>query len=143
MAITRRAPHFRSSTGGGKNWTGWGDPSYDRMLAQAAREADPQARLEIFQGGCVDRGHAMAVARYGHRGRKSANLQSAIELRKCGARRVIAIARQRRHNQQQGKGDPEQNARQGRPPGMGCVDFCQGAHQNLRLYSRRSAAGWG
>jgi oligopeptide transport system substrate-binding protein len=37
-------------TGGGKNWTGWGDPAYDRMLADAAREGGPQARLEIFQG---------------------------------------------------------------------------------------------
>ena len=36
-------------TGGGKNWTGWGDPGYDRMLAEAANEADPGARLEIFQ----------------------------------------------------------------------------------------------
>jgi oligopeptide transport system substrate-binding protein len=37
-------------TGGGKNWTGWGDAGYDRLISDAARAADPQARLEIFQG---------------------------------------------------------------------------------------------
>jgi oligopeptide transport system substrate-binding protein len=36
-------------TGGGKNWTGWGVPGYDQLLGDAAREANPQARLEIFQ----------------------------------------------------------------------------------------------
>jgi oligopeptide transport system substrate-binding protein len=36
-------------TGGGKNWTGWGDPEYDKLIAEAAREGDPQARLETFQ----------------------------------------------------------------------------------------------
>jgi oligopeptide transport system substrate-binding protein len=37
-------------TGSGKNWTGWSDPSYDAMMEKAARESDPRARLEIFQG---------------------------------------------------------------------------------------------
>lgn len=36
-------------TGGGNNWTGWGDPAYDGLIDAAAREADPGARLEIFQ----------------------------------------------------------------------------------------------
>jgi oligopeptide transport system substrate-binding protein len=37
------------TTGGGKNWTGWGDPAYDRLLGDAAQERNPQARLEDFQ----------------------------------------------------------------------------------------------
>jgi oligopeptide transport system substrate-binding protein len=36
-------------TSSGNNWTGWGDRDYDALLAQAARERDPGARLEIFQ----------------------------------------------------------------------------------------------
>jgi len=36
-------------TGGGNNWTGWGDPTYDRLIAAAARTADPKARAELFQ----------------------------------------------------------------------------------------------
>ncbi|HWL52921.1 MAG TPA: peptide ABC transporter substrate-binding protein [Chthoniobacteraceae bacterium] len=36
-------------TGDGNNRTGWGDPRYDRLIADAAREADPQARLAIFR----------------------------------------------------------------------------------------------
>jgi oligopeptide transport system substrate-binding protein len=36
-------------TGGGKNWTGWGEPAYDQLIAGAAREARPGARLELFQ----------------------------------------------------------------------------------------------
>ncbi len=34
---------------GGNNWTGWSDAAYDLLLDQAARTADPAARLEIFQ----------------------------------------------------------------------------------------------
>jgi oligopeptide transport system substrate-binding protein len=37
-------------TGGGNNWTGWGDAAYDQAIARAAAERDPQARLEVFQG---------------------------------------------------------------------------------------------
>jgi oligopeptide transport system substrate-binding protein len=37
-------------TGGGNNWTGWGEPAYDQAIARAAAERDAQARLEIFQG---------------------------------------------------------------------------------------------
>jgi oligopeptide transport system substrate-binding protein len=36
-------------SGGGRNWTGWGDPAYDRLIAEAARATDPGARLEDFQ----------------------------------------------------------------------------------------------
>ena len=36
-------------TGGGNNWTGWGDPAYDREIQAAARTADPTARLAHFQ----------------------------------------------------------------------------------------------
>lgn len=34
---------------GGNNWTGWGDPAYDRLIAEAARTLDPPARYELFQ----------------------------------------------------------------------------------------------
>jgi oligopeptide transport system substrate-binding protein len=37
-------------TGGGNNWTGWGDSAYDRMIAEAARASVPSERLEVFQG---------------------------------------------------------------------------------------------
>jgi oligopeptide transport system substrate-binding protein len=36
-------------TGGGQNWTGWGNKDYDALLDQAAHTADPAARFEIFQ----------------------------------------------------------------------------------------------
>ncbi|HLX70656.1 MAG TPA: peptide ABC transporter substrate-binding protein [Verrucomicrobiae bacterium] len=36
-------------TGGGNNETGWSNPEYDRLIAEAARTADPAARLEVFQ----------------------------------------------------------------------------------------------
>jgi oligopeptide transport system substrate-binding protein len=36
-------------TGGGNNWTGWGDPAYDRLIAGAAAAVDPAARLGVFQ----------------------------------------------------------------------------------------------
>lgn len=36
-------------TDGGYNWTGWSDPAYDRLLAEAAPLADPTRRLELFQ----------------------------------------------------------------------------------------------
>lgn len=36
-------------TGGGNNWTGWGNGAYDRLIGDAAREGDPRARLELFQ----------------------------------------------------------------------------------------------
>jgi len=36
-------------TGGGNNWTGWGDPAYDRLIAEAGRTADPAHRQEFFQ----------------------------------------------------------------------------------------------
>ena len=36
-------------TGGGNNETGWSNPEYDRLIAQAAETADPKARLEVFQ----------------------------------------------------------------------------------------------
>jgi oligopeptide transport system substrate-binding protein len=31
------------------NWTGWSNPDYDRLIAEAAVAVDPAARLEIFQ----------------------------------------------------------------------------------------------
>ena len=34
---------------GGNNWTGWGDPAYDRLIAQAAHTLDPIRRFEAFQ----------------------------------------------------------------------------------------------
>jgi oligopeptide transport system substrate-binding protein len=36
-------------TGGGNNRTGWSNPEYDRLIAEAARTTDPQQRLEVFQ----------------------------------------------------------------------------------------------
>jgi oligopeptide transport system substrate-binding protein len=36
-------------TGGGNNQTGWSNPEYDRLIAQAAATVDPQERLEVFQ----------------------------------------------------------------------------------------------
>jgi len=36
-------------TGGGNNWTGWGDPEYDRLIAAAAAELRPGVRREDFQ----------------------------------------------------------------------------------------------
>ena len=36
-------------TGGGNNETGWSNPEYDRLIAEAARTIDPQQRLEVFQ----------------------------------------------------------------------------------------------
>jgi oligopeptide transport system substrate-binding protein len=35
-------------TGGGNNRTGWGDASYDALIAAAAREPDNQRRMQIF-----------------------------------------------------------------------------------------------
>jgi oligopeptide transport system substrate-binding protein len=36
-------------TDGGNNQTGWSNPEYDRLIAEAARTTDPQQRLEVFQ----------------------------------------------------------------------------------------------
>jgi oligopeptide transport system substrate-binding protein len=36
-------------TGGGNNETGWSNPEYDRLIAEAARTTDPQQRLDVFQ----------------------------------------------------------------------------------------------
>jgi oligopeptide transport system substrate-binding protein len=36
-------------TDGGNNDTGWSNAEYDRLIAAAAREADPEQRLEFFQ----------------------------------------------------------------------------------------------
>ncbi len=36
-------------TDGGNNWTGWGDPAYDQLIAQAARTLDGAQRYEFFQ----------------------------------------------------------------------------------------------
>jgi oligopeptide transport system substrate-binding protein len=33
----------------GSNWTGWGDPAYDRALAEAATTPDQARRFELFQ----------------------------------------------------------------------------------------------
>ncbi len=38
---------FRSD--GGYNWTGWSDPDYDRLIAEAEPLADPPRREELFQ----------------------------------------------------------------------------------------------
>lgn len=35
--------------GGGNNWTGWASSAYDALLAEAARTADPAARLAILR----------------------------------------------------------------------------------------------
>jgi oligopeptide transport system substrate-binding protein len=37
-------------TGGGNNWTGWGDAAYDRMIAAAAQAPGASSRMEAFQG---------------------------------------------------------------------------------------------
>jgi oligopeptide transport system substrate-binding protein len=36
-------------TNGGNNETGWSNPEYDRLIAEAARTTDPQQRLAVFQ----------------------------------------------------------------------------------------------
>lgn len=36
-------------TGGGNNRTGWGDPDYDKLIAAAAAETDPNRRHEILR----------------------------------------------------------------------------------------------
>jgi oligopeptide transport system substrate-binding protein len=36
-------------SGGGNNWTGWTNPDYDHLVAQAAATADAAARRELFQ----------------------------------------------------------------------------------------------
>jgi oligopeptide transport system substrate-binding protein len=36
-------------TGGGNNWTGWGEETYDGLIQEAARTIDPAARLGVFQ----------------------------------------------------------------------------------------------
>ena len=36
-------------TGGGNNWTGWGDKKYDSLIEGAALARDPAARLGLFQ----------------------------------------------------------------------------------------------
>jgi oligopeptide transport system substrate-binding protein len=36
-------------TEGGNNRTGWSDPAYDQLIAEAAKEADPAKRFEIFR----------------------------------------------------------------------------------------------
>ncbi len=37
------------TSGSGNNETGWSNPEYDRLIAQAAATVDPQQRLEVFQ----------------------------------------------------------------------------------------------
>jgi oligopeptide transport system substrate-binding protein len=34
---------------GGNNWTGWSDPDYDHLIAEAAHTLDPVRRFEAFQ----------------------------------------------------------------------------------------------
>jgi oligopeptide transport system substrate-binding protein len=34
---------------GGNNWTGWANPEYDRLIAEASRTPDPARRFEFFQ----------------------------------------------------------------------------------------------
>jgi len=36
-------------TGGGNNWTGWGDSGYDALIGGAAAAPEPAARLALFQ----------------------------------------------------------------------------------------------
>jgi oligopeptide transport system substrate-binding protein len=36
-------------TGDGNNNTGWSNPAYDRLIADAAREVDPRKRFDIFR----------------------------------------------------------------------------------------------
>ncbi|HVU33860.1 MAG TPA: peptide ABC transporter substrate-binding protein [Opitutaceae bacterium] len=36
-------------TGGGNNYTGWGDPEYDRLIDETTRTADNRKRFEDFQ----------------------------------------------------------------------------------------------
>ena len=57
---TQLSPLFRCSsvalsvhstmfiTGDGNNRTGWSNPTYDGLISEAAREADPARRFEIF-----------------------------------------------------------------------------------------------
>lgn len=37
------------TTNNGNNWTGWGDPRYDALIAEAASTADTARREELFQ----------------------------------------------------------------------------------------------
>lgn len=36
-------------SGGGNNWTGWGDKAYDQLIQEAALAGDPAGRLAVFQ----------------------------------------------------------------------------------------------
>ncbi|HWA25898.1 MAG TPA: peptide ABC transporter substrate-binding protein [Lacunisphaera sp.] len=36
-------------SGGGNNWTGWANPTYDHLIQQTAVTGDPAARRELFQ----------------------------------------------------------------------------------------------
>jgi oligopeptide transport system substrate-binding protein len=36
------------TSNGGNNRTGWSNPNYDKLIAAAAKEADPQSRLKIL-----------------------------------------------------------------------------------------------
>ena len=36
-------------TGNGNNRTGWSDPAYDRLIADAAKETDPSKRFAILR----------------------------------------------------------------------------------------------
>ena len=36
-------------TGNGNNRSGWSDPAYDRLIADAAKETDPAKRFEILR----------------------------------------------------------------------------------------------
>jgi oligopeptide transport system substrate-binding protein len=36
-------------TGGGNNRTGWSDPRYDKLIADAAAETNPAARFDILR----------------------------------------------------------------------------------------------
>ena len=36
-------------SGGGNNQTGWSNPEYDRLIALAAKTADPATRMKVFQ----------------------------------------------------------------------------------------------
>ncbi|MEI6106448.1 MAG: peptide ABC transporter substrate-binding protein [Opitutae bacterium] len=36
-------------SGGGNNWTGWGNPAYDQLITAAGQTIDPTERYELFQ----------------------------------------------------------------------------------------------
>jgi oligopeptide transport system substrate-binding protein len=53
-------------TGGGNNWTGWGQKDYDQLLEQAANTADAKSRFQILQSAEALLLEAAPIAPFNH-----------------------------------------------------------------------------